>query len=370
MNKITQVVIVVIVAAVIIGGVWYGVSRKMAVKGVIKIGVILPLTGEAAVWGENTKSGIDLAAEETQKRFNIRVGVIYEDSQCDPAKAASAIQKLITVDKTVVVIGDVCSSATLAAAPIAEESQVVFLTPGSSADKISQAGDFIFRNYPTNAQLAQGIIKILKQLGKSRIAIMYVNNDYGVGFKDNITKEIPDEIVAIEAHDQKAVDFRTNLSKVKSQNPDAVFLASYYTDGALIMKQAKEMGINVQFVGPDAFDDPKVIEIAGEAASGMVLATVKPAGGPRFSEFENLYQNRYQKEPPFLADFGYDALMVVAEAVKSGYSDSAGIKNFLYRLRDYQGASNRISFDQNGDLINPALAFKTIKNGKFVPYEE
>jgi branched-chain amino acid transport system substrate-binding protein len=267
MNKTTKTILWLVVVIIILVGIWYGVSRKPiapTTKEPIKIGTILPLTGEAAVWGENVKTGIELAKEEINKKGGIngrKLEIIYENGQCDSKTGVSAAQKLITVDKVQVIIGEICSSVTLAIAPIAKQNKVVLITPASSADSISQAGEYIFRNYPRNSQFLDKIIELIEKLNKKKITILFVNNDYGVGLKDYALQKISKEkIVLVEGHDQKETDFRTTLTKLKSINPDAVILATYYEDGALILKQAKEMKINALFLGTDAFDDPKVVK--------------------------------------------------------------------------------------------------------------
>jgi branched-chain amino acid transport system substrate-binding protein len=374
MNKTTKTILWLVVVIIILVGIWYGVSRKPiapTTKEPIKIGAILPLTGEAAVWGENVKTGIELAKEEINKKGGIngrKLEIIYEDGQCDSKTGVSAAQKLITVDKVQVIIGEVCSSVTLAIAPIANQNKVVLITPASSADSISQAGEYIFRNYPRNSQFLDKIIELIEKLNKKKIAILFVNNDYGVGLKDYALQKISKEkIVLVEGHDQKETDFRTTLTKLKSFNPDAVILATYYEDGALILKQAKEMKINALFLGTDAFDDPKVIEIAKEAAEGLIFSAVKPEAGPKFSEFKKAYIEKYNKEPVFLSDFAYDTLNIIVEAIEKGNYKGEDIKNYLYSIKNFPGASNLISFDENGDLINPSFTLKTIKNGKIVP---
>jgi branched-chain amino acid transport system substrate-binding protein len=375
MNKIKKIILWLVVVVIVIA-IYYGVIKKQTptTKETIKIGAILPLTGEAAVWGQNAKTGIELAKEEINKKGGIngrKIEVIYEDSQCDPKTGASAAQKLITVDKVQVIIGDACSSVTLAIAPIANQNKVVLITPGSSADSISQAGEYIFRNYPKNSQFLGKVIELIEKLDKKKIAILFVNNDYGVGLKDYALQKISKEkIVLVEGHNQKETDFRTTLAKLKSINPDAVILATYYEDGSLILKQAKEMKINTLFLGTDAFDDPKVIEIAKEAAEGLVLSTVKPGAGPKFLEFKKAYLEKYNKEPVILSDFAYDTINIIAEAIEKRNYNGEDIKNYLYSIKNFQGASNLISFDENGDLINPSFTLKTIKNSQFVPYEE
>jgi len=153
MTNTSKIILWLLVIIVVIIGIWYGVSRKPAEEEPIKIGAVLPLTGTESSWGADAKEGIELAVEEINSRGGIKnkkIEIIYEDGQCKPEPAVTAAQKLINVDRVSVIIGEICSSATLAIAPITETAKVVLISPGSASPKITEAGDFIFRNWITD----------------------------------------------------------------------------------------------------------------------------------------------------------------------------------------------------------------------------
>lgn len=200
----------------------------------IKIGAILPLTGDAAKYGESAKRAIDLAVEEINSTGGIKgskIKVIYEDDQALPEKGVSAIQKLITVDKVHVVIGAMPSSVTLAMAPIAEKNKVVLFSPASSNPKITEAGDYIFRNDVSDIfEGGKMADETWQRLKFRKAAVLYINNDYGVGIKDVFVYRftvLGGEIVATENFEQGTTDFRTQLTKIKQGNPEAVYIVGY-----------------------------------------------------------------------------------------------------------------------------------------------
>jgi len=211
-------------------------------KEEIKIGVMTPLTGESAKYGQDIKRGYDLATEEINEKGGIqgkKLLLIYEDDEGKPDKAVSAAQKLIQRDKVSVILGALWSSPTLAVAPIAEKNKVVLLSSGSSSPKITDAGDYIFRNEISEAYGAKESAKLYFNAGFKKIATIYINNDYGIGVRD-ITKEIYEQLGGVvttsEAFEQDEKDFRTQLLKIKETNPEAILIVSY-KEAILILKQ-------------------------------------------------------------------------------------------------------------------------------------
>jgi branched-chain amino acid transport system substrate-binding protein len=182
----------IIIGAVLLLAVIAGACLQDTQSDEIKIGAILPLTGEAAEYGEDAKLGIDLAVEEINAAGGINgkmIQVVYEDSQATPSQGVAAIQKLITVDKVPVIIGAMASSVTLAIAPIAEENKVVLLSPASTAPQITEAGDYIFRNEVSDAYGGKAQAELTwDELGIKNVAILCINNDYGVGTADTFKK--------------------------------------------------------------------------------------------------------------------------------------------------------------------------------------
>jgi branched-chain amino acid transport system substrate-binding protein len=339
-------------------------------KEVIKIGFTGPLTGEVSAFGEGERQGIDLAIQELNKEGGLdgrKVEIIYEDSQCQPNLAASNVQKLISTGIEVI-IGDTCSSATLAAAPIAEKNKVVLITPISGADSISNSGDYIFRNFIPNSYYSKAGAEKISRMGIEKVAVMYINNDAGLSWKNTFIESFNGKITNIESYAPQEKDFKTSLLKIKESNPELVFLAGYYSDGALVLKQAKELGLNQQFFGAgDAFDDPAFIEAAGESAEGFMYLSVPAGFGGKFTEFKQKFEKKYKEEPSLFATYAYDTTIIVLEAIKKCGLDSEEIKNCLYKT-DYYGITNHITFDKNGDLVGGETIIKVIKNGKAIEF--
>ena len=342
----------------------------------IKIGALLPLTGSAAKYGENAKRGIDLAVDEINSEGGIKgrkIQIVYEDTQALPQQGVAAIRKLIIIEKVPVVIGAMASSVTLAIAPVAEENRVVLLSPASSNTKITTAGDYIFRNCISDvfegaqmAEVAYNIINLRK------IAILYINNDYGVGLENVFKTKFKDnggDIVISEPFEQDATDFRTQLTKIKRTNPEAVYLVGY-KEMILILKQANELNLKVQMLSTIMFDDPEILEKAGNAAEGVIFTTWVYDPKSEKEEVRNFtqeFKKRYNTEPGIFVPEAYDALKIIALVIKKGGYNALAIKKALFEIHEYPGVSGVTSFDSNGDVIKP-LRLKTVKNGQFVEY--
>lgn len=372
-----SIIIGVVAVLVAVGlGIWLGVFPPWGGQAnEIKIGAILPLTGDGAKYGEEARNGIDLAVEEINAKGGVdgrKVRIIYEDDQGTSTAAVNAFNKLVTVDKVPVIIGPMYSSTTLAVAPIAERAKVVVLSPSASSPKVTQAGDYIFRNWPSDVYEGGEMAKFAhERLGLKRAAILTVNLDYGIGLTEVFSKEFTDlggQVVVVEKYEQGATDFRTQLTKIQATNPDGLYLPGYYTEIALILIQAKELGINVQFLSCVGFDNPKSLELAGEAAEGVIFA--RPAYDPEskaepVASFVQSFKSRYGLVPGTYAAHAYDAMRIVAEAIRKGGYQSEGIKKALYAIRNFPGVTGETSIDENGDVSKPSQIMK-VEGGKFV----
>ncbi|OPY80192.1 MAG: Leucine-, isoleucine-, valine-, threonine-, and alanine-binding protein precursor [Syntrophorhabdus sp. PtaU1.Bin153] len=347
-------------------------------QGEMKMGAILPLTGDAAGWGQSGKEGIDLAVSEINGKGGIsgkKIVVIYEDTQAQPEKGASAMLKLATVDKVPVVIGDLVSATTLAAAPIAEQNKVVLLSPTASAPKLTDAGKFVFRIWPSD--LAEGVAMAdfaANNLKLKKVAILYIQNDYGVSLKDVFEKQFTKnggEVVETGAYKQDESDFRPYLERIMRKKPEAVYLVSYYKDAGLALKQAKQLRIKVRFLGTTAIQEPKLFEVAGDAAEGLIYAISSgydpKSQDEKVKEFNIKFKDKFGKEPSFVQAQCYDAVAVVASAVGKDGFKSEDIQKRLETIKDYHGVTGLIAFDENGDVKKPT-AFMTVKGKEFVPY--
>jgi len=338
----------------------------------IRIGAILPLSGDVAVYGNNTKKGIDLAVEEINQDGGIngkKIRIIYEDSKADPTTGATAMHRLIK-SKVQVVIDNSVSSVALAIAPIGDKQKVVVLSTGSTNPKLSGISPYFFRIW--NSDNLEGRLSAnfaIDTLHLSRAAIIYVNNDYGNGlcrvFSDEYTNG-GGEILNTENYEQGSTDFKTQLAKIKSNNVDVLYIAGYSRENAIIIKQAKELEINCQFIGTVTMEDKTIIDIAGKAAEGVIYPYPKDPdiNNPTVSNFRKNYKNYYEEDIAITCDVGYDAVYLIAKAISLEDDSGEGIKNGLSKIKAYEGASGLIEFDINGDVNKPML-FKIIKNGVF-----
>lgn len=345
-------------------------------ENVIKIGAILPLTGDAAQWGIPPQRGAQLAVEQINARGGVRgrkIALYIEDSQCEPKEGVSAFNKLLTNKDLKIVLGAVCSSVTLAVAPIAEKSKVLLISPASTNPKITQAGDFIFRVIPSDELRGKIFAGYLyNDLEIKSVTLLYINNEGGVGnrnaFKARFS-ELGGKVLIDESYEQGATDMRTQLAKIKNSDVEAVVIVSYPNDTVLIMKQSKELGLSKPlYFQTEAVEDPHVLREAGNAAEGVVYILPAPAKGKMTDEFIKLYEEKYGIKPELFAAEAYDIINLIADAINSQETDyltSEKIRDYLYNVKNYPAASGTITFDLNGDVLKP-MAIKKIKEGKSI----
>ncbi|MUG99236.1 ABC transporter substrate-binding protein [Scytonema sp. UIC 10036] len=341
----------------------------------IKIGVLFPLTGDAASYGEKGKKAIELAVEEINAKEVKKATAIFEDSRAEPKTGVTATQKLIDVDKVPVIVGDIVSAVTLAIAPIAEKNQVVVLAPTSSAPAITNAGEYIYRIWPSDLVEGTKIAERAAQKGFKNVAILHLNNDYGLAIANIFQKTFEQKggkVVLKEGYLDKATDFRPVLSKIANLKPDVIYVAGYFADTARILKQSRELAIQSQFLGTTAIEDDEFIKLAGNAAEGMIypLATgFDPTviKNSKVDNFVNSFEKKYKYKPGWVEGHSYDAFMMAYQAANSSDAQVTGtsIKKYFDTMKSYEGVTGKIVFDKNGDVVKPVV-FKTIQKSKFV----
>jgi len=338
---------------------------------VIKIGAILPLTGSAAQWGIPPKNGALLALEEINKNGGIdgkKIELKIRDDKCEPRDAVSAVQNMLTQFKPLLILGAVCSSSSLAIAPILERNKIVMISPASTSPLLTDAGDYIFRVVPTDALRGKIFAEYIYSLGHRRISLLYINNEGGVGnqktFAENF-KKLGGKIVSTESYPQDARDMRSQLTNIKKIKPDALVIVSYPDDTPLVLRQSKELKVDVPlFFQTEALDDPAVLQKAGDAAEGVTYILPEKPSGEVVDKFASEYKAKYGNEPELYAAEGYDIVILISKVLKTNPNmSSTELKDKLYKIKDYRGASGIITFDQNGDVLKP-MAINKIKNGK------
>src|SRR3989344_9675955 len=273
MNSTAKIILGVVVVILIIWGLvsWSGkpaVAPAPVGGGTsepIRIGFIGPLTGDVANIGQNAKAAGENAVAEVNAAGGINgrtLDVIYEDGQCSGTEAANAANKLINIDKVPVILGGACSGETSAFTGLAEQTKTAVLSYCSSVPAITEAGDYIFRDYPSDLyQGAFGADYIFNKLGKKKVAVLYAKSDWGSGIKDvfiDSFKKLGGTIVAEEGYEQTARDLRTNLTKIKTANPEVVYFLGYTEASIPGLKQVKELGLKAVLFGGDAWDDSKI----------------------------------------------------------------------------------------------------------------
>ncbi len=336
-----------------------------------RIGVIAPLTGEGASYGEAMRQGIDMAIAQVNENGGINghlLEAIYEDDKLETKEGIAAFNKLVSTSHVPVIIGSAASKVTLSLAPLAEENKVVLFSSISTADEVKDAGDFIFRNVPTNSgQGKTAALFVADHLHAPSVAILYKNDDYGTNLAasfraDLKARNIP--VVFDQAYDPLQSDFRNLLSQLQAAKPGVVFFPGNYQDNALILKQAREAGINVPFVGGDGGFSDELMKIAGDAAGNSYFTMMGIPKNKTVEDFVTRYAQKYgEQEPNVFVYYAYDALMIVAEAIKSGGYDAEGIKTSLYSLR-YDGLTGPTHFDRFGE-VDKAYSIYTVRDGKF-----
>jgi branched-chain amino acid transport system substrate-binding protein len=342
----------------------------------IKIGFIAPLTGDGAIYGESSRGGVQLAVDEINAEGGVngkQLEVVYEDGKCEGKSGATAANKLINVDKVVVIVGTVCSAETLGAAPIAEASKVVLLSAASSNPKITDAGDYIFRTWPSDNFQGNDMANYLYTTrGFRKVATIYQNSDYNIGLANAFKaafEALGGQVVAAEVYEPTAKDFRTQLAKLKDAAPDAIFMVPYTAEAGLLVKQTRELGISLPLFGPETFGAQDVIDSGGESVEGVIYTT------PKFDEKDPLtagfiadYKAKFGKDSPFyvISANSYDGVRIVADCMRTDGVSSEAIKACLYEVSAYPGTAGELTIDSNGDALK-SFQFMQIKDGKLEP---
>lgn len=371
--KLFRVSLVAILAVILVGSLFLINGCKKKEPEVIKIGAILPLTGNLSEVGENAKNGILLALEDSNEKYKANgknFKILIEDSKTNPKDAVNAFNKLVNIDKVKFIIGEISSSATLAIASIAEQNKILVISPGASSPKLTESGEYIFRTWHSTAYEGDYFAKFLyKGPNVKKVGILFINNEYGVGIKDKFSETFESaggRILFVESFEQNQTDFRPILTKIKelSKQVDGIYLVSYYKEAGLLIKQARELKINNNFFCSDAIQDQKLIEIGGKAVEGLIYPHAKTPDTLVAKSFQSKHEGRFGKKYGPTSDTAYDAFSLIASAINEVGYNTLAVKDFLLNIKDFDSASGKITFDKNGDVLKE-MEIKTIRNGKF-----
>lgn len=341
----------------------------------IRVGEFGSMTGTEATFGISTHRGIEMVIDETNKAGGIngkKLRLISLDDQGKPEEAVTAVTKLVTQDKVHVILGEVASSRSLAAAPIAQRYKIPMISPSSTNPKVTEVGDYVFRVCFTDPFQGKVIAKFAIDDLKAKTAGVLVDkkSDYSVGLADFFKQTFVaggGKIVVEQNYAGGDIDFKGQLTAVKASNPDILVVPGYYTEVGLIMKQARDLGLKAIFMGGDGWDSPKLAEIGGKAINGAYFSNHYSVDDqdPRVQAFIKAYKARYNEVPDGLAAMGYDAALVLVDALKRSPSLSgADIRNAIAATKDFPGVTGVITIDEKRNASKPAVMLK-IEEGNY-----
>ena len=376
-----NVYVVMLLVGLLFAGIVGGCSRQ---PGTIKIGAFYPLTGTNAAKGQLNRNGTELAVEDINNAGGIlgmKVEVLYEDTQSKKEVVPNVVRKLIEQDKVIALLGEVASSNSIAAAPVLKQFKRPAIAPTSTNPKVTMDPEDLSKVNPYYFRACfidplQGTVMAnfaYNKLGKRKAALIYnIAQDYNKGlaqyFKQRFT-ELGGIIVAEETYPDQTQDFKPQLTKIKAQDPEIIISPNTYAETGLILRQANELGMTQVFMAGDASHAPKVIEIAGqEAAQNLYLTTlyVSDDPDPKAQAFAKKYRDKYNEEPNSNSCFSYEAMMVLAEAIKkAGKLDPEAIRDALESIRDVDVPSGKFTMDPgtHNPLNKPVVVIKVKDNG-------
>jgi len=341
------------------------------------IGVFEPMTGPMAAGGQQTVEGINLAIEQTTEVLGRPIKVVLVDNKSEKVESANAVARLIEYEKVVAIVGSYGSGNTIAGGEVANTAGVPVVGCSPTNPLVTLGKPYIFRacfiDPFQGAVMANFAVTELK--AKTAVIIQDISNDYSVGlsnfFRDAFIKLTgdPKSVAGVISYQTGDQDFTAQLTYAAGKKPDVVFVpAGQYGDGALIIKQGKEMGITGIFLGGDTWEAPEFIEVGGKAVEGSYYSTHFDASAvttKAAEKFNKDFQAKYNRLPSAFAALGFDAFNMVIDAIKrAGSADPKAIRDALAVTKGYEGVTGIITLDLNGDAVKDAIIRK-VENGEF-----
>lgn len=346
-------------------------------RSTLKIGVLVPMTGSSANYGELMSKGARLAADEINASGGIdgkHLELVIEDSKGQPQEGQSAFNKMVTADKVPVVL-IAFSGVIEACLPSASSSRVPLINCPANSPKFRNR-PFLWNINILSDQEGYALAQFArKNMHSQKAAILYVNNESGQGFRDVFDRDytkLGGKIVLADGHDQGTKDFRAILTRVRASSPDLVFIPSYYLESALILKQANEMGLRCHWLTYSAQRTPDFLKIAGPAANGTCLSLCgfdPDAASPQSVSYSKAYEKKYGTQAETWGAQFYDAVKLVAERMKGGAVTGEQLDKALASMQQYDGVAGPIKFAKD-HTVTRSIRFKTVADGKFVDYKD
>ncbi|MBW2999881.1 ABC transporter substrate-binding protein [Candidatus Woesearchaeota archaeon] len=381
MKKQTKAIIgLVLTAFMLLGGCATSPTGQITnKKETIEVGFITGLTGGTISFGVPAANAAQIAVDEINEAGGIngkKLKLLFEDGECNSKKATDAANKLVNIDQ-IPVLFTICSTNTLAAAPIAEEKKTITFGAMSTSPAISEAGDYVFRISPKDTKGTALLAEHIKENGYNKIALLVAQDAYALSVKQDFEKiftSMGGDIVISETFSTEQTDFRTELTKIKFSKPQAIMFIPLKTENSVhFLTQMKEIGIELPLFSTRSLVNTKAIEEVGDLMNGVIYAEIKfDENEEKIHSFLAKYVAKYGEDPTYSLQMTvgvYDAVNIIAESMNKCDENTECIKNQLYDLKDYQGLSGIISMDENGD---PEMDFelKTLKEGIIIALDE
>lgn len=340
----------------------------------VKIGFFAPITGPAAADGASAQHAVELAAKEVNAAGGIKgktVELIVYDDRFSPQEAVAIANKLIEKDQVVGVVSGSYSGPTRVTAPIFAKAGVPMVAGYAVHPDVTKSGESNFRNgYLGEVEGGAAGEYAVTVLKFKRPAVIYMDNDFGREISAGFIKRAQKRGATIVAQQVYKFpgekDFRPYLTRIKAAKPDVIFAAGYYNEAALIVRQAKELGITVQILAEEGFDSPKFIELAGKDAEGVIIATNLDRDDPRpvVQNFLKNYKATYGIDPDMVGASSYDAFMILVNAIQRAGTDRRAVIKALMEIKNYNGLTGKLSRFVKGEVVKP-VQFQIVKDGRF-----
>ena len=344
----------------------------------ILLGHVASMSGSEATFGDSTDKGIRLALEVANARGGVKgrqIDLKTYDDQGKPEEAAIAATRLIVSEKVPVLLGEVASSPSLAMAPIADANRTPMISSSATSPRVTKdqgkVRPYVFRVCFIDSFQGMVMARFARETLKvSKVAILRdVGTDYSVGLADFFAarfQELGGTVVTDQSYKAGDQDFKAQLTAIRGRNPEAVYVPGYYTEVALVVRQGRELGMRVPFLGGDGWDSAKLFEIGGAALDGCYFSNhYSPDDpSPRIQEFVKRYRDKLGQVPDGLAALGYDAAQVALDAMgRARDLTGPSIREALEQTKDFPGVTGIITIDADHDAVKPAVVLK-IEGGR------
>ncbi len=332
--------------------------------GRYKVGVMMAFSGGSSSMGYGAMKGVQLAKKQLGAD---NIDFVQVDSKCDPKTAAEAVKQLVD-QKVIAIIGEGCSSASVAALPAANNARIPIISPSASSPTLSIPDDYFFRVVPPDNFQGAFMAQSIYDEGFRNVAVFYTNEPYGSGMNEVFREKFESlggKVVATASAEPDVIDVHDSMQKLKNANPEALFIApNSVVSATAALKIAKELDMNTKNYGADIMYDQTVINNSPEAAEGLIISSF--ATGTK--SFKQALVNEYQKtEQLYAAPQAYDIVHILQLVIARGATSGEEVKNALPSI-EFEGVSGHIKFDNNGEISDPNYKYDLfqVKDGAFV----